>query len=376
MSFFDRQEIPEALLRNRTKQGNVQQDERGRSRNDDADDDEDSESQSSVSDKFEDDVLALRNYSFIFANTDTTTFEMHGLVQLATRKWLEVNGQLEKWKQQYIKNLYVEFPTGEFENWAKCQALFPHAKSAAAQRPEEQDSLIEWASVLYRAAWYAWRKGNGTEAEKMSVMAMNTRKKLLGQEHEKTLSSMAMVGLTYSLEGRWKEAEELEVQVMETSFRVLGEEHPSTLTSMANLASTFWNQGRWKEAEELDVQVMETRKRVLGEEHPDTLTSMKNLAFTLKGRGQNAEAIKLMEKCVQLRTLVLGVDHPHTLSSSAVLIGWQTERLEIDASASNMVNQTDYSVDLVGVRWAITKFRTHQFFAKLKTKNQIPKFIT
>jgi len=38
--------------------------------------------------------------------------------------------------------------------------------------------------------------------------------------------------------------EELDVRVMETRVRVLGEEHPSTLTSMANLASTFWNQGR------------------------------------------------------------------------------------------------------------------------------------
>jgi hypothetical protein len=48
-----------------------------------------------------------------------------------------------------------------------------------------------------------------------------------------------------------------------------------------------------------------------------------------------------------LQTLVLGADHPHTLSSSAALIGWQTERLEIDASAAkvlgnnNMVSQTD-----------------------------------
>ena len=66
-------------------------------------------------------------------------------------------------------------------------------------------------------------------------------------------------------DGRYDEAEELFVQVRETRKRVLGEEHPDTLTSMANLASTFWNQGRWKEAEELFVQVMETTKRVLGE---------------------------------------------------------------------------------------------------------------
>jgi Tetratricopeptide repeat len=58
-----------------------------------------------------------------------------------------------------------------------------------------------------------------------------------------------------------------------TRKRVLGQEHPDTLTSMANLASKYRNQGRWKEAEELEVQVKETRKRVLGQEHPSTLTS-------------------------------------------------------------------------------------------------------
>ena len=53
---------------------------------------------------------------------------------------------------------------------------------------------------------------------------------------------------------------------METRKKVLGQEHPDTLIGMANLASTYWNQGRWNEAEELNVQVMETRNRVLGQE--------------------------------------------------------------------------------------------------------------
>lgn len=62
MSFFDRQGIPEALLRNRTEPGNVQQDQRQRSGNNNTDDGEDSESQSSISDEFEDDVLTLRKF--------------------------------------------------------------------------------------------------------------------------------------------------------------------------------------------------------------------------------------------------------------------------------------------------------------------------
>jgi hypothetical protein len=51
--------------------------------------------------------------------------------------------------------------------------------------------------------------------------------------------------MTLLEDGRWKEAEELFVQVIETRKRVLGDEHPSTLTSMGNLASTYGKQGRW-----------------------------------------------------------------------------------------------------------------------------------
>lgn len=47
---------------------------------------------------------------------------------------------------------------------------------------------------------------------------------------------MAMVDPAYKLGGRWKEVEELEVQMMETRKRVLSEEHPDMLNSMANVA--------------------------------------------------------------------------------------------------------------------------------------------
>ncbi|KAF1975254.1 hypothetical protein BU23DRAFT_435962, partial [Bimuria novae-zelandiae CBS 107.79] len=54
--------------------------------------------------------------------------------------------------------------------------------------------------------------------------------------------------MTLYSDGRYEEAEELEVQVMETRKRVLGEEHPDTLTSMNNLAFTQQCQARYTEA--------------------------------------------------------------------------------------------------------------------------------
>ena len=338
MSFFDRQGIPEALVRNRVRVGEYSQHPHikesrairhlrrpfNRYRNSRRDQ-EGHDRHSKHEDGFEDDLLTLRDYSFVSVAEDQITFEMHALVQLAMRKWLGANGQLQRWKQQYIKTLYLEFPTGEHENWGTCQALFPHVKSALKQQPEGKSSLCEWASLLYKAAWYAWRKGSVADAETMAIKSMQVRGKVLGRKHQETLRSMAMVGLAYNLKGRWKEAEELEVQVMETFRGVLGEEHPDTLTSMANLASTYRNQGRWKEAEELGVQVMETFKRVLGGEHPDTLASMNNLAFALKSQGCNEEAISLMKICLQLGKQIFGAYHPNIKSSLKALNEWQIE---------------------------------------------------
>ncbi|KAF2742021.1 hypothetical protein M011DRAFT_522455 [Sporormia fimetaria CBS 119925] len=259
MSFFDRQGIPEALLRSRNGQSDVQETHSGnvpdvdsdvdedKDNNDDEDDDQSDSStdcegrNEDEDDAFEEDVSTLRDYSFISVTTKRSGFQMHTLVQLATRKWLEVHGQREKWKHRFIENLCLALPTGEYENWTACQALFPHAKSAAAQKPKGREWLGMWATILYRAGWYAEQIGNGAEAEEMSLAALKTRKKLLGQEHKDTLWSMSLVGRVYSLRGWWKEAESLFVQVMERSKSKLGADHPDTLTSMANLASTMAN---------------------------------------------------------------------------------------------------------------------------------------
>ena len=326
MSFFDRQGIPESLLRNpsnRAEQDPKKNTGDGRIDNysdhdhDGEVDDEnyDVSSQSSVIDEFEDNISILQDYSFVSVNTDGTTFEMYGPVQLAIREWLIAHGQQNKWNQQFISNLYVKFPVGVYENWAVCQALFPHVKSAAAQKPEEQKTLKTWASLLYNAAWYAWSVGNGPEAEDMSVQAMNVRMKILGNEHIETLSSMAMAGSAFNLRGRWDAAEKIFVQLVETRKRVLGAQHPDTLASISNLALTYSNQGRWKEAEELEMQVIETRKNVVGEEHPDTLTSMNNLALVLNSQGRYEEAERIHRQTLALKESVLGKKHPDTLMS-------------------------------------------------------------
>ncbi|KAG9196760.1 hypothetical protein G6514_005522, partial [Epicoccum nigrum] len=157
MSFFDWQGIPEDLLRRRGRQeGDDDRDQQGptteAANSDDEVEDDASQSSTSVEseeDTFEDDVVVLRNFCFISDETGGTSFEMHALVQLATRTWLAANDELEQWKQQFISNLSTAFLTGTYENWAVCGPLFAHAKAAVEQRPKGELPLTQWATLLY-----------------------------------------------------------------------------------------------------------------------------------------------------------------------------------------------------------------------------------
>src|SRR5882757_8679738 len=92
---------------------------------------------------------------------------MHSLVQLATRKWLTMHKEGEKWKALFSRKLNAVFPNGQHENWGWCEVLFPHGKSAERQRPAEVQSVRQWAQILRKAAWYVLARGDYGEAKRM-----------------------------------------------------------------------------------------------------------------------------------------------------------------------------------------------------------------
>lgn len=373
MSFFDRQGIPEHLLRDRRRPDHSQSSSEV---SDPKIETENATSETSDDDAFEDDIVTLRNFRFISDETGGNSFEMHALVQLATRRWLEANNGLERWKGQFIRNLKNAFPRGVYETWAVYGPLYPHAKAAFEQQPAGEETLIEWATLLYDAAWYAQSKGYLSEAEQLAVKAMEIRQALLrsdheetwwatdlmgrlhldlgrfrkakelhaevlklakikfGKHHEHTVSSMHHLALAYYEQSRWEEAEKLQVEVLEAFGTKLGADYLDTLTSMSNLVSTYWKQSRWEEAEKLHIETLGARKTKLGADHPDTLHSMNNLALIYRCQDRWEEAEKLHIDALAARKVKLGESHPDTLTSMLNLaVTWRSLGRKTEAIA-------------------------------------------
>jgi tetratricopeptide (TPR) repeat protein len=349
MSFFDRQGIPKNVLQRQAEQGGAQLNQQEHKRETVDRNKDDDRTQSSMSeDDFNEDMEALANFHLISVNTNNRVFEMHALVQLATRNWLSSNGKFEHWREHFISNLCAAFPAGEYENWEVCKALYAHAKSAAGHRPEKESSLAQWGALLYHASWYAWSMGNITDAESLALNSVEASRTVFGQGHENTLRSMGMLGLVYSRGGHWQEAAIIREQAMEASKKELGTDHPDTLTIMGHLAVTYGNQGRWDDAEKLEVQVMEMRKTKLGADHPNTLTSMNNLASTYSNQGRRDDAEKLQVQVMETLKTKLGADHPNTLTSMNNLASTYRSQGRWDAAEELEVQVMETSKEKLG----------------------------
>jgi tetratricopeptide (TPR) repeat protein len=291
MSHFDRQGIPESLLIGRYQV-----------------DDE-------ATPDFEDDISTLTSFSLVATDIDGHQLEMHRLVQYSTKKWLELQGELEVWKERYVELMYDNYPVSEYESWKACQALFPHAQAAVACRPASGGALKAWASVLSKAARYADDMGNYNVAQGMGEAALEARETALGGEHPDTLNSIDNLGLVMENQGKYKEAEAMHRRALEGREKVLGLEHSATLTSVDNLGLVLNSQGRYEEAEAMHQRALEGWEKLFGLEHPDTLTSVNNLALVFSRQGKYKEAEAMHRRDLKGSEKVLGLEHPNTLTS-------------------------------------------------------------
>jgi tetratricopeptide (TPR) repeat protein len=269
--------------------------------------------------EFEEALRPLDDFSFVTQRKRTPSFEMHRLVQISTRRWLEGRGELEKWREEALGLLAKSFPEGEFKDWEICDALLPHIQLLLKYTYTSSICTMQRATILNSTALYDIKRGRyGTAAGKASE-ALALRVSSLGESDHYTLESYQTLSTVLRHQGNYEAAEAMNRRVLELREKVLGLEHPDTLLSMSSLASAVHHQGKYEAAKAMDRRVLELREKVLGPEHPDTLLSMSSLASAVHHQGKYEAAEAMNRRVLELREKVLGPEHPDTLWSMSNL---------------------------------------------------------
>ena len=258
-------------------------------------------------------IGALKAYAFITQREEQDSFDIHRLVRLAMRNWLDGKGEQEECILEVIRWLAEAFPFPTHENRDTWIKYLSHAKAALDFR---EDSTYEEAEskLLFNVGESFRVLGKFREAERMYRQTLEPREKALGKEHPATLANMCNLALVLDNQGKYEEAEQMHRQTLELREKVLGREHPNTLDSMCNLALVLNNQGKYEEAEQMHRQEWKLTEKVLGREHPLILARMNNLANVLNNQGKYEEAEQMHRQTLELMEKVLGREHPKTLA--------------------------------------------------------------
>jgi tetratricopeptide (TPR) repeat protein len=188
------------------------------------------------------------------------------------------------------------------------QALGVYRRVLGDEHPKTLTALDETA-VMLRA------QGALDAARALHELALATRRRLLGDEHPDTLATTSdLVGVLRAL-GELPGVRAVQEHALASRRRRLGDEHPDTLETMDELAGTLREQGDLPGARALHEQVLATRRRLLGDEHPDTPAAMSNLAETLGAQGDLVATRIQHEQALAASRRVFGDEHPDTLTS-------------------------------------------------------------
>ena len=294
MSLFDRECIPEDLLPGQYPAKN--------------------QAANHEATTFEDDVAVLRDFDLINLNATLNTFDMHRIVQLATRKWLEVVHEIDWWQQRFIEILNTQFPTGDYVGWSRCQALIPHVILMKVAESTQKSVRKTYAAVLFRAARYAWLCGQYNQAEVMARRSYNTRAELVGLTDRGALASMSQIGAILEDLGKYSEAEVMQRQALAGCEQKLGKDNLDTIRTMGCLGSVLQSQGKYGEAEVMLRRCLAGTEKALDENHPDTLRIKGLLGSVLDDQGKYSEAEVIYRRCLADMEKAKGESHPNTLA--------------------------------------------------------------
>jgi tetratricopeptide (TPR) repeat protein len=276
MSFFNPQGIPESTLQKYSKRKAELNAAEDREEADNA---------------FNEDLDTLQAYSLVSITTDNAC-EMHALVQFCTRVWLSSFGDAAQWEQKFVALMAQELPSGEYENWAKCQQLLPHVESLFKNEPAGDEALKAWAQVLSNAAWYLWMQGRYSTVQQIAAKALAAREDVLGLDAYQTVKSVVVLAVVLQAQGKYEEAETLSRRALEGREKELGERHPDTLTSMYCLAYLLHTLRRYTEAAELYQRACDGRAQQLSPDHPRTV-ACRNRFIAMQ---QEAASVRLVER--------------------------------------------------------------------------------
>jgi tetratricopeptide (TPR) repeat protein len=228
-------------------------------------------------------IGTLCAYQFAVKRENEDTYDVHRLVHLATRIWVDQCGSMAETREKAVKHLLQIFPSDDYANRELWREYLPHA--IRLSKDKEQEGLEVRYKLCLKIGRCLRADGRIREAVAWLEESYYWRKRHLAEDSPDRLLSQHVLAMAYRADGQVRRAVRLLEHVVAVEEKVLIEEHPVRLASQHELARAYQADGQVRKAVELLEHVVTVRRKVLVKEHPDRLASQHILARVYQADG-------------------------------------------------------------------------------------------
>jgi tetratricopeptide (TPR) repeat protein len=261
---------------------------------------------------FNDALITLQRFSLVHLRTDSTTLNMHSILQVVIKQEL-TKQQQQQFARQAIRLINATFPEVRFTTWNMCERYASQAQHCATLMRDFHLTLKEGPLLLERLGFYYYQRGCYAEAEIVLTQALRL------QEHQRRGESTDMaltlnsLGLLYQQQARYNEAEAHYQRALHLRERLLGPEHSQTVESLHNLAQFYGELGEYQRAEHLSLSVLLLEERIKGMNHPDVASTLNNLGLMYYHQGYYSQAETAYHRALAIYKHFLPTDYPNMI---------------------------------------------------------------
>jgi pentatricopeptide repeat protein len=157
--------------------------------------------------------------------------------------------------------------------------------------------------------------GQYQKAETQFTAALDARRRVLGETHVDTLTSMDGLATSLYFQDQLEKAVSVFEQTWKAKTTAFGPDHAETLKTATDLAGLISELGRHAEAESMFRAILAASQRDPAMEATVTQTTLNNLALVLKREKKLDEAAELYAKAIDIERRHLGDENPFTLNT-------------------------------------------------------------
>jgi len=253
----------------------------------------------------------LHMYSFISRRGQTGTYDMHSLVHLAARVWVQKSGLTVQTQHRVVEHMVDIFPVNHPSNASICREYLPHALrvlegAGAEMKPDTVSRLY------YRVLACLRQDLRIHEAVRCGENWHRRWRHRLANHHHTRLQVETEMGMIYALDTQFEKSSVM-LECVVKMRQHLGAPEPDQLYVKRALARTYIRNREVEKAINL-LEEMAVTEQTLPDDYLDKRDTKHELARAYHAVGRVQQAIGLLE-CVLKEEAALADDDPSRLST-------------------------------------------------------------